>query len=1236
MNTLLELNTYGLTPVTYTDSRPAGLLFDRINPTNGTVSVNQHDIHNVPVGINIEEMIRPQDANISYTIDVSASPGASVTWDTIPDGCTYSNPSLGVYKVSGLTVLSHWNTLKSPTINLDISYLGNFTYTATIGWNTSDTKSWTVATSVADITNMSVPEDFYFSAGHTGLVTGNPIVIDNISTTWTVTVTPSLSTKITTLSSAGTGGTSEFNNTSKVLTIVGTKTQVNSHLNSITYVAPSTSKQDITFTYGAVNNTNDEGDAKVQQWYNTEYLSATRANSTYYFETESSITNGPLITDINYTGYDDYTMTVQASPSSSVASMSSTGHYGWPIAQVIDNPDGDLNDGFGDVHALNADGSYLVIGSPADDYNGSSIQGSVAIYYRSGSTYVKQQVLAPTDPNDGSWGSRVSISDDGLTLSFSGSYSETSGTNTGAYYIYVRSGDVWTQQAKLVPTNTANNSLLTYHKLSGNGNTLLTLNSYTGKFTIFTRSGTTWTQKTQDTAPYYITGTSGVSACDISYDGNTIVIADGGALGIGTPARVSDITVNTYGNTATSTTQKKFGTHSIHFDGYWTGYPSTNEATTGSYMTLKDNSGNFPLTQSSEFTFECWAYRTGTAGIETIVDFNCPAVGNTSQANNHSSILPKVQFVPNITTSALTGSSTTFTAGILLSLKTGSGATYIHYPTTAINQWMHIAVTRASDGTYKLYVDGVSAGSVSYPTTYASSQRIRLGAMTSTTLEGTYQTLEYFFTGYIDEIRFTNSIVYTTTFTPTTNELDNYPDTLVLLHANGSFVDDTSANYNHGYNIPNSGVVTVYTRTSPTGNWAVQQNIRPESILAEQFGTYFVGLTSDGNSLMVVAQQSHTTYYYTRAYSYWTKQSELPYQVKAFSKDGTVILNPVNNSGSSNTQNIYYKNGSAWDFIGRHEDTNGDSWDISISNDGQYICTSNPAYDPGTGRTPRGIDLRNGALISTLRSKIGDSSIALDGTNDYIFVSQGENLTNFTLEAWIYATSLPSSGTTPLFTFGNTKFYIGHDGSGSQIFGASVNNGANLLVENTTIISTGVWYHIAFVRSGSTVKVYQGGSEITTGSWATAIDWSTTEVLIGNSDSTYFGGNLEEVRISKSVRYPSSFTPSSTTAFTNDSNTLLLLHGQGYDGQTDITDDSGAGMYTGVVTISKKAITGSVWDAETKTLTLTGMKSVVNADIDTIKMTPAPGVTSDITLTYSVTTPEDNTDSRTQTITHTT
>ncbi|MDP6772285.1 MAG: hypothetical protein QF704_16385, partial [Anaerolineales bacterium] len=100
------------------------------------------------------------------------------------------------------------------------------------------------------------------------------------------------------------------------------------------------------------------------------------------------------------------------------------------------------------------------------------------------------------------------------------------------------------------------------------------------------------------------------------------------------------------------------------------------------------------------------------------------------------------------------------------------------------------------------------------------------------------------------------------------------------------------------------------------------------------------------------------------------------------------------------------------------------------------------------------------------------------------------------------------------------------------------------------------WYHIALVRTGANLYLFVDGDLKTWSTILTAISASTDMPDLGapfeigrlnfSSAYGYLAGYADEFRISDTARYTSSFTPS-TTAFTADSNTKLLIHSD-FDG----------------------------------------------------------------------------------------
>jgi hypothetical protein len=110
------------------------------------------------------------------------------------------------------------------------------------------------------------------------------------------------------------------------------------------------------------------------------------------------------------------------------------------------------------------------------------------------------------------------------------------------------------------------------------------------------------------------------------------------------------------------------------------------------------------------------------------------------------------------------------------------------------------------------------------------------------------------------------------------------------------------------------------------------------------------------------------------------------------------------------------------------------------------------------------------------------------------------------------------------------------------------------IIEN---VSINTWYHLAICGDSSNFKLYLNGTQVSSLSRQT-LRAPAEAFRIGNTadNGQDFNGHIDEVRISNSVRYTTTFTPS-TTPFQNDSNTLLLMHCDGTDASTVFFDDNG-------------------------------------------------------------------------------
>lgn len=205
-------------------------------------------------------------------------------------------------------------------------------------------------------------------------------------------------------------------------------------------------------------------------------------------------------------------------------------------------------------------------------------------------------------------------------------------------------------------------------------------------------------------------------------------------------------------------------------------------------------------------------------------------------------------------------------------------------------------------------------------------------------------------------------------------------------------------------------------------------------------------------------------------------------------------------------------------------------------------------------RTPLSITTNGDAQVDTASKKVGTGSALFDGTGDYLVIENNSvlSLNDFTVECW-FRTANTTQALIPLVQIGNFLFYIGQSG-GSPVF-AIFQGGNNRLLSSGQSLSNDTWYHVAFQRNGSSMSCYLDGTSIATSTFGTQITQGTN--YIARYTTWYLNGQMDEIRISDTERYTSTFTPS-TTAFVNDANTVFLCHADGTDGSTTFTDDGGS------------------------------------------------------------------------------
>ena len=152
--------------------------------------------------------------------------------------------------------------------------------------------------------------------------------------------------------------------------------------------------------------------------------------------------------------------------------------------------------------SLSIDGDTALIGAPGDQHAGLN-SGSSYVYVKSGTTWVQQARLTSSDANTFDYfGWSVSLSGDTALVGSWGANGAVA--NTGAAYVFTRTGTTWTEQAKLTSTNGAASDQFGYSVALDGDTAVIGAHFHdpgslpkAGVAYVFDRSGTTWSETAQ-------------------------------------------------------------------------------------------------------------------------------------------------------------------------------------------------------------------------------------------------------------------------------------------------------------------------------------------------------------------------------------------------------------------------------------------------------------------------------------------------------------------------------------------------------------------------------------------------------------------------------------------------------------------------------------------------------------------------------------------------------------------
>jgi len=229
-------------------------------------------------------------------------------------------------------------------------------------------------------------------------------------------------------------------------------------------------------------------------------------------------------------------------------------------------------------------------------------------------------------------------------------------------------------------------------------------------------------------------------------------------------------------------------------------------------------------------------------------------------------------------------------------------------------------------------------------------------------------------------------------------------------------------------------------------------------------------------------------------------------------------------------------------------------------------------------RAARTITTVGTAQVDTAQSQFGGASLLLDDSPEaYLTVAHSADLLTgtgaFTVEGWfrpaLAAAAGQSVGTRFWFFKGvnsNTGFGLGVTTDGVRFRGPGTTD-----LAYTAAISSSVFTHIAFVWDGTNKKIYVNGTEqATSGASINVTNTSNYQIGYVTGDFAY-NGHIDEIRVSNSLRYSTTFTPTATP-FTFDVNTLLLIHADGTDATTVFTDDVGVRSPAGISAVGNAQV----------------------------------------------------------------
>ncbi|MBL8056727.1 MAG: LamG domain-containing protein [Anaerolineales bacterium] len=216
-----------------------------------------------------------------------------------------------------------------------------------------------------------------------------------------------------------------------------------------------------------------------------------------------------------------------------------------------------------------------------------------------------------------------------------------------------------------------------------------------------------------------------------------------------------------------------------------------------------------------------------------------------------------------------------------------------------------------------------------------------------------------------------------------------------------------------------------------------------------------------------------------------------------------------------------------------------------------------PATATATAPAPAATATRTATPAATATSApaAGNWAPVFDGVNDLVRAQAAvPGVGPLTVEAWVQPAGDNATGLLVVGADANQGWSLELDG-GSPVFYIATAGGWQS-GRHTARLSAGQWYHLAATYAAGEIRLYVDGRGVRVTGLGTLTQGPALS-LGGLDGYPYFAGALDEVRLSRVIRYPADFTRPAAP-FTPDADTLALWHFDEGSGQT-ASDASAAG-----------------------------------------------------------------------------